>query len=55
MGDTGQKGARIVEKIEKHIANLVAQGNCDAPSKEELRKKAQKIVDKAKEDNENSS
>jgi predicted metal-dependent hydrolase len=55
LGETGQKGARVVEKIERHIANLNAHGNCDAPSKEELRKKAQKIVEKAREESESSS
>ena len=52
--DSGQMGARIVEKIEKHIANLEAHGHCRCPSKDELIKKAQKLVQNAVEENEKS-
>ena len=45
-------GARIVEKIEKHIANLEAHGHCCAPSKDELKEKAQKLVQKTVDDRE---
>jgi transposase-like protein len=55
VGETGQRGARVVEKIEKHIANLIAHGNCDTPSKEELKKKAQKLVEKARKESESSN
>jgi hypothetical protein len=51
---TGQRGARIVEKIERHIRDYNTHGNCDAPSKEEIRKKVEKLVEKARENSESS-
>ena len=47
-------GARIVEKIDRHIANLEAHGHCRCPSKDELKKKAQKLVQNAVEESEKS-
>jgi hypothetical protein len=51
---TGQMGARIIEKIENHIRDYNTHGHCEAPSKEEIKKKVDKLVEKAQENSESS-
>jgi hypothetical protein len=48
ISETGQKGARIVEKAENHIKNLQAHGNCNKPSKVALRKKVDELIEIAR-------
>ena len=45
--DAGQMGA-----IEKHIAIRAAHGHCCSPTKEELNRKVQELVQKAVEESE---
>jgi hypothetical protein len=44
--DTGQKGSRIMDKIEKHVQLFKTHGKCVEVTKKELREKVKKQIDK---------